>query len=538
MVYLLRPHHNREGPLFLSLSPPPLLSLPHCWVWYLANPLSHIFCNFSSVLLMESWSYASDRKGYFFPEEIDLTDAFMRSRKAVESMEFIELGFPDLFGKSFHGTQHLETSSCELDSTRVNSPTHVVALNSSFREEESESKNSGNLVESRTHDLSLIDLKLGNLADYRSVWSNKIAQEGLNLSAIRTNTPAKRPRNTGLYSQTPVCQVYGCNVDLTSSKDYHKRHKVCDIHSKTAKVIVNGIEQRFCQQCSRFHRLVEFDEGKRSCRRRLAGHNERRRKPQVDNEGSSYLGVSLAKRLQFSFPDILRGDNFYLEKYEQADRSEHIKLEEESVFSPQLVPITSGLLSTSFLHLHGTCKKRCPGLASSVAENYTASGIESSIQELSRSSNSGCALSLLSAQSQDLSKHLTGNAISSTHILQGNCNHPYAGQNQISEIPRVSFMDKNEANGFRSCKMNFTEGGQIGSTELSDGGNALDLQVHGHDIFQSAGFFNVKYCPSSELGATVNLRQLSSHLERVEQQRNSTLVTKHEIEEFCSYPTF
>ena len=29
----------------------------------------------------------------------------------------------------------------------------------------------------------------------------------------------------------------------------------------------------------RFHLLPEFDQGKRSCRRRLAGHNERRRKP-------------------------------------------------------------------------------------------------------------------------------------------------------------------------------------------------------------------------------------------------------------------
>jgi len=27
--------------------------------------------------------------------------------------------------------------------------------------------------------------------------------------------------------------------------------------------------------------LAEFDDGKRSCRKRLAGHNERRRKPQV-----------------------------------------------------------------------------------------------------------------------------------------------------------------------------------------------------------------------------------------------------------------
>ncbi|KAF2910943.1 hypothetical protein DAI22_11g140000 [Oryza sativa Japonica Group] len=41
-------------------------------------------------------------------------------------------------------------------------------------------------------------------------------------------------------------------------------------------------EQRFCQQCSRFHNLAEFDDGKKSCRKRLDGHNRRRRKPQHD----------------------------------------------------------------------------------------------------------------------------------------------------------------------------------------------------------------------------------------------------------------
>ncbi|EFJ14320.1 hypothetical protein SELMODRAFT_28598, partial [Selaginella moellendorffii] len=79
-------------------------------------------------------------------------------------------------------------------------------------------------------------------------------------------------------SVTPKCQVEGCQADLSGSKDYHRRHKVCEVHSKTPKNTVNGQEQRFCQQCSRFHLLPEFDEGKRSCRRRLQGHNERRRK--------------------------------------------------------------------------------------------------------------------------------------------------------------------------------------------------------------------------------------------------------------------
>ncbi|KAF8380514.1 hypothetical protein HHK36_028001 [Tetracentron sinense] len=81
----------------------------------------------------------------------------------------------------------------------------------------------------------------------------------------------------------PRCQVEGCHVALVNAKDYHRRHKVCEMHSKAPRVVVLGIEQRFCQQCSRFHVVSEFDDSKRSCRRRLAGHNERRRKSSNDS---------------------------------------------------------------------------------------------------------------------------------------------------------------------------------------------------------------------------------------------------------------
>ncbi|CAM0911996.1 unnamed protein product [Alopecurus aequalis] len=87
----------------------------------------------------------------------------------------------------------------------------------------------------------------------------------------------------------PMCQVDDCRSDLTTAKDYHRRHKVCDIHSKTTKAVVANQMQRFCQQCSRFHPLSEFDEGKRSCRRRLAGHNRRRRKTQPTDVASQLL---------------------------------------------------------------------------------------------------------------------------------------------------------------------------------------------------------------------------------------------------------
>ncbi|KAE9602536.1 hypothetical protein Lal_00050023 [Lupinus albus] len=105
-----------------------------------------------------------------------------------------------------------------------------------------------------------------------------------------------------------VCQVQDCKADLSNAKDYYRRHKVCDLHSKATKALVGNVTQRFCQQCSRFHVLQEFDEGKRSCRRRLAGHNRRRRKTHPDatvvnggslndERSSSYLLMSLIQIL-------------------------------------------------------------------------------------------------------------------------------------------------------------------------------------------------------------------------------------------------
>ncbi|XP_076955159.1 squamosa promoter-binding-like protein 16 [Bidens hawaiensis] len=105
--------------------------------------------------------------------------------------------------------------------------------------------------------------------------------------------PSKRVRagspGGGGGGNYPVCQVDNCKEDLTAAKDYHRRHKVCEVHSKAGKALVGNQMQRFCQQCSRFHLLSEFDEGKRSCRRRLAGHNRRRRKTQPEDAASHVL---------------------------------------------------------------------------------------------------------------------------------------------------------------------------------------------------------------------------------------------------------
>ncbi|KAK8509550.1 hypothetical protein V6N13_093420 [Hibiscus sabdariffa] len=98
----------------------------------------------------------------------------------------------------------------------------------------------------------------------------------------------------------PRCQVEGCHVALVKAKEYHRRHKVCEMHSKAPKVVVLGLEQRFCQQCSRFHVVSEFDDSKRSCRRRLAGHNERRRK--TSHDSASRNSAQDNKLMTGSFP--------------------------------------------------------------------------------------------------------------------------------------------------------------------------------------------------------------------------------------------
>jgi hypothetical protein len=53
-------------------------------------------------------------------------------------------------------------------------------------------------------------------------------------------------------SQVPMCQVEGCNADLSTAKHYHRRHNVCEFHSKARNVVAHVHVQRFCQQCSRY----------------------------------------------------------------------------------------------------------------------------------------------------------------------------------------------------------------------------------------------------------------------------------------------
>ncbi|XP_045816481.1 squamosa promoter-binding-like protein 12 isoform X4 [Trifolium pratense] len=123
----------------------------------------------------------------------------------------------------------------------------------------------------------LLTLKLGKRFYFEDVCpethSKKASSSAVPLSC------KKKGKSKSPDLLQPSCQVEGCGLDLSSAKEYHRKHRVCESHAKSPMVVVAGLELRFCQQCSRFHSVSEFDDKKRSCRRRLSDHNARRRKP-------------------------------------------------------------------------------------------------------------------------------------------------------------------------------------------------------------------------------------------------------------------
>lgn len=173
---------------------------------------------------MESLSCGFEGRALLFADDTDfVVDGLTRSRNllrkwdgedAVDNIGFIEpLLLSDTISSSFLGDQCLESNG---DDSKDHSPSPASIAN-----------------------------------DEKCVAGNLFSVGNSVLSSPEPSMSAKRAKVGDSQSPIPTCQVYGCNKDLSSSKDYHKRHKVCDVHSKTAVVIVNGIRQRFCQQCSR-----------------------------------------------------------------------------------------------------------------------------------------------------------------------------------------------------------------------------------------------------------------------------------------------
>lgn len=82
-------------------------------------------------------------------------------------------------------------------------------------------------------------------------------------SSASLSKPAKAslPCSTGpRYSYEPAMPKYLLfpTPCLGRTCRYYKRYQICQEHCRQASVTVDGVEQRFCQQCGRFHCLGEF----------------------------------------------------------------------------------------------------------------------------------------------------------------------------------------------------------------------------------------------------------------------------------------
>ncbi|XP_015883292.2 squamosa promoter-binding-like protein 6 [Ziziphus jujuba] len=549
---------------------------------------------------MESWTYVSEGKGFVSEETISTFNSLARSKNAVLGWE---LKTPCTFGNNMlvpgqqdienHGFgEYIEMIGKPLPSDSiggvlsskvgVGKNVNHTMTNTFSGEEESSSKLSSSILDSNSKDSSLIDLKLGRITDHRDIHTSKFSKGAPVLSSLESSTPPKRMRISGLHSQTAFCQVYGCNKDLSSSKDYHKRHKVCELHSKTAKVIVNGIEQRFCQQCSRFHLLAEFDNGKRSCRKRLAGHNERRRKPQMgihsgragrllqSYSGSRFQGTTLSTT-SFICQDILPGGFLHPDKYGTNDWCRSIKVEDGHDYRPlSSLMVTNGHHRSKSLFPPYDIEKHFPPFNESGANAATGSifsenssqyphdlgcpnsgprsflhnntlgnedfnffNTATNIQGFSLGiSGSGCALSLLSSQSQNPSSHSAEIPIARPVVMPGN--HTCYGMSQVSEkiigacsqapISAVS-------NKLPSLGMNTVNGNNLSPMLISNASDTVNFDIT-DGIFQGSDFVNSKDRLSCADGPTIDLLQLSSQLQRVEDQRQS-LQMKQENDAFC-----
>lgn len=258
--------------------------------------------------------------------------------------------------------------------------------------------------------------------------------------------------------------------------------------------------------------LAEFDEGKRSCRKRLAGHNERRRKPQFDTHlgkaakllhlfmgeqwliiffaGSTYFTTD-ASKTSLIFSRILPGGFFSLQCNEPTNRSGHLKLKEE--------PSQTSQLSSDMKFGHSLPKSilRFNG----IGKQYPSKSCLKtplSFPEFSGGSNSSCVLSLLSAQSQDLLSNSAGNHHANLFTVQ---NSATLSKNFS---PIISNSSGVELEGFSVVpNARVTVGSEIPQSAVSQEPNVLKLKRY----------------PSPEGANTVDLLELSLHLQRIEQQK-------------------
>lgn len=104
---------------------------------------------------------------------------------------------------------------------------------------------------------NLMDLKLGSSAAQEAD-PPSILVSSSSPPLCRTGDHHHKTLKLVSSSSSSSCLVDGCKEDLSRCREYHRRHRVCELHSKTPIVVIRGQQKRFCQQCSRYIDLSSY----------------------------------------------------------------------------------------------------------------------------------------------------------------------------------------------------------------------------------------------------------------------------------------
>eukprot|EP00249_Psilotum_nudum_P005670 c19104_g1_i1 orf=298-1344(+) len=86
-------------------------------------------------------------------------------------------------------------------------------------------------------DESSIVLKLG-----KRTYPEGTAASGNKATSSAKLPPSKKQKVLSSVASAPRCQAEGCKADLLRCKDYYRKHKVCEAHSKASKVKIGDKE--------------------------------------------------------------------------------------------------------------------------------------------------------------------------------------------------------------------------------------------------------------------------------------------------------
>lgn len=237
--------------------------------------------------------------------------------------------------------------------------------------------------------------------------------------------------------------------------------------------------------------------------------------------GSEFLEMTLLKRTSFFSPETFPAGLFYQERFEKDNHSGHIKLVE--------VPIDKSQSAVDLNERSGHVPNADPHIIQKQQPSKTC--IDTAVAvELSVLRDSNGALSLLSAQSQNTSSSSSGISMALPQV-HGVKHHAYRGTDQNSaKNLGISTLKGFASNGYSSGMID-----DEGKARAHDGSVPLSVRVRREKTFQVSDYIHANCSPPLEVG-TLDLLQLSSHLQRVDEQRNS-LQVKQENETFCCSST-